>query len=349
MTHRRIAIALALLLAGSVQVQAEELSFDGTVTALETHRITAPAGGTVADIALREGEWVSAGETVTRIEPTRVFSPLDGIVRGLHVQCGDSAAQTLFSIAPTSKFTITANVKKAYESAQTQYVTVGERIYICCAKDGTHRAEGVVVAAEGMNYTVETDKGELYLEETVYLYRSRDYDTAACVGSGTVSRTAAVEIGATGSVLALYVAEGEEVERGQLLFETVEGTFAPGQSIDATVSAAQDGVIAEINVKEGDTVAQGETIATMYVPEDFRVKIDLPEEWVGQIQTGDAAQIVLYADAETRQCLAGTVNEISLLKNEATDEVTYSAYIDFAEKDTVRLGMTASVTIKTRE
>ena len=345
--RRQIAIALALLLAGSVQAQAEELIFDGTVTAVEAHCIIAPAGGTISDIALREGQWVSAGETVTHVEPTRIFSPLDGTVRGMRAQCGDSAAQTLFSIAPTSKFTITASVEKAYESVQTQYVTVGERLYICCAKDGTHRAEGVVVAAQGMNYTVETDKGELYMEETVYLYRGGDYDATACVGSGTVSRTAAIEISATGSVLALYVAEGEEVERGQLLFETVEGAFASGQAIDTTVSVPQDGVIAEICVKAGDTIAQGETIATMYVPADFRVQIAIPEEWVSRIQPGATAQIVLYADAEERRCLEGVVSEISLLKDEATDEVTYSAYIDFAEKDAVRLGMTTAVTIET--
>lgn len=348
MMRKRIATALAaLLLCGGAQARAEELLFDGTVAATQTQSITAPFGGTVGALDMREGELVQTGDTLAQIQATKVFSPMDGTVRGISVQPGDSAAQTLFSIAPVSKFTITASVEKAYESVETMYVVPGERLYISCSKDGTHRAEGIVVAVDGMNFTVETDKGELYMEEKVYLYRSKDYDATTRVGYGAVARTEQVDVKGTGSLLALHVEEGEEVERGQLLFETVDGTFEAGQTTDTSVCAQTAGVIAQIRVKAGDTVRQDDVIATMYVPEDFRIVISIPEDQVALVKAGDAARVTLYAQGEEGETLAGTVSEISYLTDEETGEIAYSAYIELETTQQLRLGMTASVVLTT--
>ena len=346
MMRRRILTALtALLILIGVPAQAEEFFFDGTVVAQQTQRITAPFGGTLTSLDMREGERVESGSALAQVAGEKFFSPLDGTVRGVEAQPGDSAEGGLFSIAPVSKFTIQASVAKAYESVETKYITVGERLYISCAMDGTHRAEGIVTAADGLNFTVETDRGELYMEENVYLYRSEDYSAATRVGYGAVSRSAEIKISADGSLLALYVQEGEEVERGQLLFETAQGTFAGGEIPSGTVCAPCTGVIAQLLLKAGDSVSQGDVIATMYAPEDFRIQIAIPEEQVGRIHPGDAAIISFSAHAEEWDALAGTVGEISAITDSETQTVSYSAYIDFDASDSMRLGMTASVVI----
>lgn len=346
MMRRRIITALtALLLLSGTPAQAEELRFDGTVVSMQAQSITAPFGGTITSLDMREGERVESGSALAQVAGEKFFSPLDGTVRGIDAQPGDSAEGKLFSIAPVSKFTIQASVTKAYESVETRYITVGERLYISCAKDGTHRAEGIVTAADGLNFTVETDKGELYMEENVYLYRSEDYSAATRVGYGAVSRSAEIEITATGSLLALYVQEGEEIERGQLLFETAQGTFAGCEVPSGTVCAPSTGVIAQILLKAGDSVSQGDVIATMYAPADFRIQIEIPEEQVNRIHPGDAAVISFSAHTEDWDALTGTVSEISAMTNSETQTVSYSAYIDFDASDSIRLGMTASVLI----
>lgn len=341
---RRIAAMALCLLCAAAPTRAEELLFTGTVVAGETVALTAPYGGTVSAVYVRAGERVDAQQPVACIASQRVFSPLYGTVRGVDAQAGDSAQKTLFSIAPVSKYTISASVKNAYSSAETKYVTLGERLYISCSKDGTHRAEGVVVAVNGMDFTVETDAGELYMEEKVYLYRSDSYEKETRVGYGSVGRTKEVAISGSGSLLALHVEEGEFVERGQLLFETVDGTFEAGQTIGGTVGAPQGGVIGEVCVQAGDKVAQGAQVATLYAPESYRVEIVVAEEWIRAIDEGDSVQIAFLAGTQAQHTLSGTVSSVDFVRAQAEDgSVSYKVWIDFDADEDTRLGMSAAV------
>lgn len=336
------------LLLGGTPGHAESL-YDGTVIAGQTVSVTAPFGGTVKSIALREGAYLEAGETVAQIKTTRVYAPIDGTVRGLFAQAGDSAEQTVLLIAPVSKYTISASVENAYSSVSTKYVSVGETLYIRCTADGTHLAVGEVTAVDGLSYTVETTMGELYMEEKVNLYRAEAYLSSTRVGSGTVARTAELSVKGTGSLIALYVEDGEEVERGQLLFETVEGTLDALQHTGSTVTAGTGGVIASVNVKAGDSVQKGQVLATLYPRESLQVKISVPEDMLGQVQAGDAVRISFYSDEGQGRVFDGTLCAVDSIP-ESTQEgesvgVSYSAYVDFEADEHVRLGMTASVTI----
>lgn len=100
-----------------------------------------------------------------------------------------------------------------------------ERVYISCTADGAHTAEGIITAASGTSYTVETTSGELLMEETVYIYRDEALTASSRLGRGTVSRTAETAVSGTGSIVKLHVQDGETVQRGQLLFETVTGSL----------------------------------------------------------------------------------------------------------------------------
>lgn len=345
MIKRKAAAILAgWLLLAAAPAQAE-LLFEGKVVAGESVSITAPYGGTLSTLYVREGERVSSGDLIAQVSPRKVFSPLDGTVRGLNAQIGDNAQKTLFFIAPVSKFTVKASVEKAYSSAETKYITVGERLYISCSKDGTHRAEGVVVAVDGLDFTVETDKGELYMEEKVYLYRAADYDEKTRVGYGAVERTKEVAVSGTGSVLRLHVQEGEFVERGQLLFETADATFEAGEIADETVLSAHSGVIGQISAQAGDTLAQGAVIATLYTPESFRVEITVSEEWIREIHTGDAVKITFAAGMPLQRTANGTVKSISYIQTENEETVAYQVSIDFEADADTRLGMSAAVVL----
>lgn len=69
------------------------------------------------------------------------------------------------------------------EDVDTYYVELGEKVYIQCVKDGSHRAEGIVTGVSGSSYTVTTTAGEMYLQESAYIYRSPDYDADSCLGT----------------------------------------------------------------------------------------------------------------------------------------------------------------------
>lgn len=347
---RRIAALTLCLCCAAAPVSAQELLFAGKVVAGESIRLCAPYGGTVESISVRVGEQVSASQPIAQIASERFFSPMDGTVRGVDAQPGDSAQKTLFSIAPVSKYTISASVDKAYASVETKYITVGEQLYISCSKDGTHRAQGVVVAVDGSDFTVETDAGELYMEEKVYLYRSDTYEKETRVGYGAVARTKENAISASGSLLALHVEEGEFVERGELLFETVEGTFDAGCVTSGTVSAPQTGVIGEILLSAGETIAQDAAVALLYPSESFRIEISVPEEWMNAVHEGDSAQITLYAGTDAEHTQTGSVSSVDFVREQAADgSVSYRVWLEFEADAHTRLGMSAAVVFETGE
>ena len=184
-----------------------EIALSGTVSAREAVAVTASVGGSVEEVAVRVGEWVEAGEAVATVALTGVYAPADGTVRGIMAEAGDSAGETVLSIAPMSKYTVTADISDAYDSAANKHVTVGETVYMECSRDGSHVAVGRVVKAEGAAYTVEVTGGELYMEETVYIYRDEEHSSSARIGSGTVSRTAELAVSGTGRVAEMYVSE----------------------------------------------------------------------------------------------------------------------------------------------
>jgi len=320
--------------------------FEGVVVGGETASIFAPYGGVISHISLRQGARLQVGDEIARVKTTRVLASEDGTIRGVFAKEGDSAEETVLYLAPVSKFTISCSIDNAYSSVDTKYVTIGEKVYIKCAPDGSHKAEGVITAVNGSDYTVMTTAGELYMEEKVYLYRTPEYKSAQRIGSGTVNRTGALAVKGTGSILKMHVKDGETVERGQLLFETVEGDIDALVMLDDTIRSTLNGVVAEMKVSAGQKVSKGDVLLTAYRTEDYQVRFSIPEEELSNVNVGDSASLYFSWNEDKSEPFAGTVTEVSYVSEETDGEVAYSGYIAFAADDTVRLGMNVSVVVE---
>lgn len=321
-------------------------TFDGVVIASQAVTISAPYGGTVESVDVRQGQMLQAGQKILTLSSTKVLASQDGAIQGLFASVGDDASGTVMYLAPVSKYTIRASIAKAASTAQTKYVTLGEEVYIRCTKDGSHQACGVITAVDGSSYTVETTAGELYMEETVSIYRTADYASSSCIGSGSVSRTEAIALRSTGSVLRLHVQDGESVERGQLLFETVDGIISDDVITDSTVRTSQSGIAADIHVKAGQKVSQGDVLLTLYQPQDYQVRFSIPEDMLSLIRTGDRVSVSFNWN-EDAVPLSGTVTEISYVGSTSqSGETTYDGYVAFIADESVRLGMTAIVSLE---
>lgn len=371
--------ALMIAVLGMAPAYAETV-FDGEVVAGETQVLSASCGGQLKSIAVQQGQWVNAGDAVAEIEGDKVFASTDGTVRGIFYQEGDvleessggsmenaaggaqSSSSTVMYIAPVSRYTVNATIEDAYNRAANKYVRIGEKVYMRCVKDGSHRAVGVIVGVDGSGYTVETTGGELYMEETVYIYRDEGYASSSRIGSGEVTRTQEVAVQGSGRLLKLYVEDGEEVERGQLLFETIQGGTESQPS--GTVYAQTSGAVASIEVQAGDSLEEGVTLMRLYPASDYRVKISVPEDMLGEINQGDAVQIQFNWDESGSRVYPGTVESISYVSEsqsetqnstgptgeassqaQSSGEASYSAYIRFEADENVRLGMSVSVTL----
>lgn len=348
MSKRPLAIILMLALLLLSSGALADVLFDGSVVAGETLTVTAPFGGTVKSLSLRQGAWVNIGDTVATLASTKVYAALDGTVRGIFAQEGDSAEDTVLYIAPVNKYTITANITKAYSSTATKFVNIGETVYISCTSDGSHQAEGIIIAVNGSQYTVETTKGELYMEENVYIYRSPQYETTSRIGRGTASRISEVAVQGTGSLIKLYVADGEEVERGQLLFETVGGTLNANSQPSSQIVSDISGAIASINVTAGATVSKGDVLFTLYPRSSYQIAFTVPESSLNSLAEGDNVTIFFYQDDANPKQYEGTLVSLAYVNNQVEEsggEASYTAYATFEADQFVRLGMSATVTL----
>lgn len=332
----------ALCLTGAARA---EIALSGTVAAREAAAVTANIGGSVEEVFVRAGDRVEAGDVVATVALTGVYAPADGTVRGIMAEAGDSAGQTVLSIAPMSKYTVTADISDAYDSAANKHVTVGETVYMECSRDGSHVAVGRVVKAEGSAYTVEVTGGELYMEEKVYIYRDEDHSSSARIGSGTVSRTAELAVSGTGRVAELYVSEGETVERGQLLFTCVEADTVEDALLGGEIRSTASGVVASVAAQAGQQAAVGSTVLTVYPTESFCVELSVEEADLAAVNVGDSVRLSFDFDAEGALTCEGTVTEISYLGESTEAGTVYTAWVDFDPPEDVRLGMTVTATV----
>ena len=186
-------------------------------------------------------------------------------------------------------------------------------------------------------------------------------------GSGTTKAkdSATITPNAGGTVLELYVKEGDKVEAGQQLYrmddaaaqqavadaqKTVDNCAKELQAIydaakDLTIRAPHAGKLMDVadTLKVGDDVAAGTKIAT--VADDTRLKLSLYFNYAyeGQISAGQSAQVSVPAIMGQ---LTGTVEKVNLVRFISPEGgVYFEAVIVVDNPGTLTQDMEASATL----
>jgi multidrug resistance efflux pump len=343
-------LAAGLLLIPGLAV-AEE--FEGNVVATSTVLVTSPYGGSLATVQVRAGQKIEVGDTIATMATTKYYASEDGTIRGVFAQPGDalSSTEAVLYIGPTSEYTVSCTTNKAYVSQETKYVTVGEKVYIVSVTDNTNTGEGIVSKVDQTAFTVETTSGDFYMGKNVYIYRSPGYETESRLGRGTIYRQSENPIYGSGSLLKLYVQNGDIVTRGQLLFETVSGDMNYTASQDGVITSNVTGVISSLKAAVGDTIVKDAVLMTVIPTESYEIEFLIGEDLLSSVHVGQNATIVFDWREDVGEIINGVVTRISY-KSEKTDSTTgttaetqFRGYISFTADDTVKQGM--SVTIET--
>lgn len=271
-----LSVILVLLLINGTAV-AEV--YEGMIVARNWQTLLSESTGTVSSVNVREGDKIQPGDVLATLKPISIYSPIDGIVSTVSCQEGEKSEGEIIRIVPQSTYQIHCTADKAYREPDNQHIISGETLYVKCTKDGTHRAIGRVFQIEGAKYMLETTGGELYLGETVYLYRSKSMETASRVGIGTVVMADPEACSAEGIIVEMKVTEGDSVEKGQLLCRYLSA----GSGI---LTARQKGIVSELFIKAGEQVQENAGIASVVVPEDMVIEIYVPEANIADIVRG---------------------------------------------------------------
>lgn len=278
--------------------------YGGKTVGGSTVALRASSGGILEHFALLEGDMAEEDQTIGNVSVNRVFADYDGIVSLKESSIASLYTGVVASVTPQRKYTVMATSDKGYNNADVRFVHMGEPLYIRCTTDGSHLARGIISSINAAEFDVEVTGGDLFVGETVYLYRNRDYSIPSRVGMGTVVEAQPVEYSISSSYIQnLYVTDGQKVERGQLLF-----TWTDGQTTDIISSVC--GIVQTVQVAAGDQVSKDQILAWIVPENEVLVQIYVPESDL-PLLTSSAKTTVTFASDPESEPRAGNITDIS--------------------------------------
>lgn len=358
---------LAAMTAGLMLVQgaalADSISFEGTVAPSKTYEVYAAIGGTVGSVEAEVGQKFSAGDVLATLETTKVYAKESGTITGVFGQPGDSADTVVSKygavmyIEGESVYTIAASTDNAYNEMDNKFVHVGEEVYLSCYSDGTHIGAGVITSIEGTDYTVKVLSGEFLMGETISIYRGDAAKAVNRIGRGELTRVSPTAVTGSGSIVSYAVANGDTVQRGDLLFETLTGEFDGLYMSGNQILAETDGTVAELNLTQGGKIEKNATAAVLYPSGAMRIEAEIAEADLSCVAVGDPVVIELLWNQDEEVTYEGMISMISGIATSGSSgsaagggmdsassgEVTYTVYIDFTPDENTRYGMSAIV------
>ena len=284
---------LMLLTSGAL---ADSVTMNGTVVNAAPQTITADLGGTVSQVLVAAGDQVRSGDIMAVLETEKIYALQSGTVH-FFGEIGDSAEMVagrygaVAYIEPACEYSVSASTRNAYDLEENRTIHPAETVYIRCVADSKHTGTGMVTTVSGTSYSVEVTEGDFENGESVYLYRDAEYTAASRIGKGTISRQDPVAYTAEGVIVRFAVENGAEVEKGTVLFETLAGSYANHTADLSGIAATEDGVVAEINLNIGGTIASGDAIMTFYPEDDMRIEATVTETDLQYFQVGDTVNI----------------------------------------------------------
>lgn len=343
-----VAAAMCMSAAGAL---ADTITFEGSVAPSKTCEVYADVGGAALSVDVDPGETVKAGSPIVTIKTSKVYAAYDGMVSGVFAQPGDAVQDAVsrygavMYIEPTARYTITASTENAYNKADTKYVHIGEKVYLSCYSDGDHTGEGRITAVNGSAYTVEVYDGEFIPGETVSIFRTERHKSSSRIGRGELARADSIAVSAaSGSIVSMAVSDGDEVKRGDLLFETVDGTFDGLIATGNAITAPIDGSVASINVTASAQVAEGMAVATIYPAGAMRIEAEVDEFDLSSISVGNKVSIELDWNRDEDVKYDGVISMISTIADaNSIGSAKYVVYIDFTPDENTRYGMNAVI------
>lgn len=345
---KRFLMLFLVLMLTCLPALAETISFDGEVTAAYTQEIYAESTAIVERVPVTIGQTVAPGDEVARLRTNKVYAEEAGKVAAVFGTVGDltdvvsQRYGAVIYLEGETVYRVSASTQYAYDSIATKQVHVGEKVSLRSRTNNMRVGKGVVVAVNGAEYTVHVISGGFEENEMVTVYRGEGYEDNVRLGRGMISLVAPIAVNGTGRIVALAVQAGDTVERGDLLMETLDGT---GE--EATLTADTAGVVAQLNIAQGATIAENAVAAVLWPLDAMQVEFAVNENDLAFISEGDEVSLRFDWNSDSGEELTGVVSSISSMAQTANEDTLYTAKVDFEPTPAVRYGM--SVTVQTVE
>ena len=295
----------------------------------------------------------SAGSSVLSIK-----APMAGRVMAIYAAAGDDALAVfrregaLAIISTDGRMRVEVDdVPKAANLALGDSVSV-----IGASVDVTGTVTDLTL--QGTHATITINSDELPMGETVTVTTAAGQN----VGTGTLEVNKPMEVSAYGGTIkSVSVKVGQKVERKDTLFKLEDSPLTltlenlrlqreaaakeledvKAQRENLIVVAPCDGIIASLEVSEGDEINSGSLLCSILQGEDMKLTIAVDELDVVNVEAGQ--KVTITVDALSGVEISGEVYKIAPVGSNSGGVTTYDVELSFdAEGTGVRSGMNAT-------
>lgn len=310
-------------------------------------------GGTVGEVLVSAGDYVEKGDPLLTFATTGVYAPQDGTAYVLG-EVGDSTENVtarygaVAYIEPASVYTLTASTRNAYDSEANRIIHPGEAVYLRGANDTKLTGEGRVTKVEGNSFNVEVTSGNFASGDSVFVYRSSDHKDESRIGKGSLAIQQYTTLNGEGIIVSVNVEPGAPVKKGDLLFETLSGSYTGASGDLKTIRAEKSGVINSVSVSAGSSLAAGGAVCSIYPDDMLRIEAEITESDLKLIKAGDPVRVEFSFLERGDYSVDGTVESISSVSTEDTasadKEGKYRMTVKLSDDTGILYGMSAVVT-----
>ena len=313
-------------------------SYERMLETQEDLNVKAAAGGTVTELLVEAGDEVAAGQELAQILDRDNMELEVPFLRdeAAAISVGQSASVTLDSTFEVLSGTVT-------DVSGADVVLAGNRIvrYV----------------------TIEVPNPGALTENTAATAAVGAY---ACVSGANFAykESVAVTAPAAGEVLDIYVHEGSDVGRDQVLLyiesdsvqDQVDNAYTAlrdaeialeNQENNYNITSPIQGTVVEKDFKAGDNVSSGAALCTVYDLSYLTMTVYVDELDIGSVDVGQ--RVTVTADAVEGQTYEGVVTTVSIKGSTSGGVTTYPVTIRIDETDGLLPGMNADYVITTAQ
>ncbi len=304
-------------------------------------------------------------------------APISGRIKNITVQSGDDLGTmravnngVLCTISTDGKMKISINasglqvndkVKVKYNGTITTGTVTSTNGSNSSNSNKTGSGSDLDSNSNSGNVTVVINRDDWPVDASVSVLSS----DGKILGSGTleVNSPVSIEGANSGTVKSVLCSENQKVSKNTKLFKFDDSsvqsqiqklkqqvTMAQNQLSASqekadkdTVTTPTDGVVSELNVKNGDSVTAGESIATIVDPNKMQVIVSIDELDITKVEVGQDANIAI--DALSGNNYTGKVTQIDSIGTASNGVTTYNVTVSIDNAKDVKVGMNATATI----
>lgn len=321
-----------------------QMTQENNIEGLNSLNVRAPFKGQVTSIAVKEGSVISKNSPVLTIVDT-------------------SKLKALLQFSGPGMKEVTAGKKAVVYIQDFMEMLEGTLTYVSSTPYST--------AAGGEIYNVEVEfnnPGSIAEGMTVSVDLDTSSGTISSINSGSLEYVNRTEIKCEGggTVKDIIVKEKEHVNQGELLAVienkelavTMQTTDVKLKELEMqletsikqleyyTIYSPIDGIIVSLDLKEGDSLKQGDVVCIVADDQNMEFSVSVDELDIEKLEVGQKVDITVDAIKETAvRPLSGTVSKIAIEGTSSNGVTTYPVTIKVDKADKLKIGMNADAEI----